>query len=154
LHRQTVDDSSRPVRRQPSGTCERANVYFQREEIECEAEPTSGGRPSAAVMRQSRYVAVGPTGAVQAGQMREFVVEDLEILVVNLDGSFHAFANRCPHQGGPLSKGRLEDGVMICPWHLWRFDARTGRPHFPEGYTGVARYPVKVENGQIFVGVG
>lgn len=104
--------------------------------------------------REPRYVRVGPVGAVRAGEMREFVVDDQEIVVVNLDGAFHAFVNRCPHQGGPLSKGRLEDGVMICPWHLWRFDARTGVPHFPEGYTGVARFPVKVEDGQILVGVG
>ena len=104
--------------------------------------------------REPCFVAVGPASTVQAGQMREFVVDVVEIVVVNLDGAFHAFANRCPHQGGPLSKGRLEDGVMICPWHLWRFDAVTGRPHFPEGYTGVARYPVKVEDGQILVAVG
>lgn len=104
--------------------------------------------------RRSRYVAVGPLEAVQDGEMREFVVDDQEIVVVNLAGTVHAFANRCPHQGGPLSKGRLEDGVMICPWHLWRFDARTGRPHFPEGYSGVARFPVKLEDGQILVDVG
>jgi nitrite reductase/ring-hydroxylating ferredoxin subunit len=103
--------------------------------------------------REPRFVAVGPDGAVEAGQMREFVVDGVEIVVVNLDGALHAFANRCPHQGGPLSKGRLEDGAMICPWHLWRFDARTGRPHFPEGYSGVTRYPVKVESGRIFVAV-
>lgn len=103
---------------------------------------------------EQRFQAVGPVGAVQAGQMREFVVDGVEIVVVNLDGALHAFGNRCPHQGGPLSKGRLEDGVMICPWHLWRFDARTGRPQFPEGYTPVPRYPVKVEDGQILVAVG
>jgi nitrite reductase/ring-hydroxylating ferredoxin subunit len=104
--------------------------------------------------REPRFITVGPVDAVQAGQMREFAIGDLDIVVVNWDGAIHAFANRCPHQGGPLSKGRLEDGVMICPWHLWRFDARTGRPHFPEGYTSVARYPVKIEDGQILVGVG
>lgn len=104
--------------------------------------------------QQPRFVAVAPAGAVRDGQMREFVVEGVEIVVVNLEGAVHAFANRCPHQGGPLSKGRLEDGVMICPWHLWRFDAVTGRPHFPEGYTPVPRYPVKVEDGQILVAVG
>jgi nitrite reductase/ring-hydroxylating ferredoxin subunit len=103
---------------------------------------------------EPRFVAVAPEGSVEAGTMREFVVEDAEIVVVNWEGEIHAFANRCPHQGGPFSKGRLEDGVMICPWHLWRFDARTGRPHFPEGYSSVPRYPVKVEGGQILVGIG
>ena len=100
-----------------------------------------------------RFVPLGPVTAVQAGEMREYVVDDLPIVVVNWDGEIQAFANQCPHQGGPLSKGRLEDGVMICPWHLWRFDARTGRPHFPEGYTPVTRYPVMLEDGQIFVRV-
>jgi nitrite reductase/ring-hydroxylating ferredoxin subunit len=104
--------------------------------------------------REQRFVAVGSAGSVEDGQMREVVVEDLELVVVNCGGEIRAFANRCPHQGGPLSKGRLEDGVMICPWHLWRFDAVTGRPHFPEGYTPVPRYPVKVEDGQILVAVG
>jgi nitrite reductase (NADH) small subunit len=103
--------------------------------------------------REPRYVAVAPADAVRAGEMRELVVEDVEIVLVNDAGAIHAFQNRCPHQGGPLSRGRLEDGVMICPWHLWRFDARTGKPHFPEGYTAVTRYPVKVEHGQILVAV-
>jgi nitrite reductase (NADH) small subunit len=103
--------------------------------------------------QEPRFVTLGPTTAVASGEMREYVVEDLPIVVVNLDGDFRAFANQCPHQGGPFSKGRLEDGVMICPWHLWRFDARTGRPHFPEGYTPVTRYPVKLEDGQILVRV-
>jgi nitrite reductase/ring-hydroxylating ferredoxin subunit len=103
-----------------------------------------------------RFVVVGPADAVPAGQMREYVVEDVEIVVVNYDGELRAFANRCPHQGGPLGKGRLDldDGVMVCPWHLWRFDAKTGRPHFPEGYTGVMRFPIKIERGQILVRVG
>jgi len=103
---------------------------------------------------EPRFVALGPVSLVPSGQMREFVVDDLEIVVANVDGAYHALMNRCPHQGGPFSKGRLEDGIMICPWHLWRFDARTGRPQFPEGYTPVMRFPVTVEDGQIVVRLG
>jgi nitrite reductase/ring-hydroxylating ferredoxin subunit len=104
--------------------------------------------------RHPRFVAVGPAGSIAAGQMREYLVEDVEIVVVNVEGELHAFANRCPHQGGPLARGRLEDGVIWCPWHLWQFDARTGRSRWPEGYTRAASYPVKVEDGQILVDVG
>jgi nitrite reductase/ring-hydroxylating ferredoxin subunit len=104
--------------------------------------------------RQPRFVAVGPAGSVPAGQMREYVVDDVEIVVVNVDGELQAFANRCPHQGGPLARGRLDGDVITCPWHLWSFDARTGRSRWPEGYGRVARYPVKVEHGQILVDVG
>ena len=104
--------------------------------------------------RQSRFVHIGPADAVPSGQMREYLVDDVEIVVVNLDGELRAFANRCPHQGGPLAKGRLEDGVIWCPWHLWQFDAKTGRARWPEGYTRAASYPVKVEEGQVYVDVG
>jgi nitrite reductase/ring-hydroxylating ferredoxin subunit len=104
--------------------------------------------------REPRFVAVGPADSVPDGQMREVVVEDVELVVVNLGGEIRAFANRCPHQGGPLAKGRLEDGVIWCPWHLWQFDAKTGRSVWPEGYTRAARYPLKIEDGQILVDVG
>lgn len=104
--------------------------------------------------RESRFVAVGTVDSVPNGQMREVVVEDVELVVVNCEGEIRAFANRCPHQGGPLAKGRLEDGVIWCPWHLWQFDAKTGRSIFPEGYTRAARYPLKIEDGQILVDVG
>jgi nitrite reductase/ring-hydroxylating ferredoxin subunit len=34
----------------------------------------------------------------------------------------------CPHIGGPLSEGRLEeDGCALrCPWHGYKYDSRTG----------------------------
>jgi nitrite reductase/ring-hydroxylating ferredoxin subunit len=33
----------------------------------------------------------------------------------------------CPHQGLPLDCEPDGDGVMTCPWHGYRFDARSGR---------------------------
>lgn len=37
-----------------------------------------------------------------------------------------AYPARCPHQLGPLYAGPLNDGVVTCPWHGYRFDVRTG----------------------------
>lgn len=106
-------------------------------------------------MPERRYVAVGRADTLPIGQMREYEVEGIDIVVANVDGALHALLNRCPHQGGPLGRGRLdEEGVIWCPWHLWQFDARNGRPRFPQGYTPVPCYPVKVEDGQILVGIG
>ena len=47
-------------------------------------------------------------------------------LVTNVGGEPAAFRNACSHQGRPLDGGLLDDGVLICPWHGFRYDAATG----------------------------
>lgn len=42
------------------------------------------------------------------------------------DGSEHAVPKVCPHQGLPLTSEPDEHGIIICPWHGYRFDVRTG----------------------------
>jgi len=46
--------------------------------------------------------------------------------VVELDGKLVAFSAQCAHQMGPLGDGRIEGGVVECPWHGYRFDIRSG----------------------------
>jgi len=59
--------------------------------------------------------------------------------------------NRCPHQGGPLGEGSIENGLLRCPWHGWDFDPLTGKP--PGGYDdGVPTYPVEEREDGIYVG--
>ncbi len=47
-------------------------------------------------------------------------------LVTNVAGRPAAFRNACVHQGRPLDGGRLDGGVLACPWHGFRYDAATG----------------------------
>ncbi len=61
------------------------------------------------------------------GQMKPFSVQGIELLLVNLSGSFFAIAGKCPHAGGDLSKGKLEGGTVVCPRHGSKFDLRTGK---------------------------
>jgi len=50
-----------------------------------------------------------------------------------------ALENRCPHQGGPLGEGSIENGWLRCPWHGYDYDPLTGRP--PSGFSdGVQAY--------------
>jgi nitrite reductase/ring-hydroxylating ferredoxin subunit len=46
---------------------------------------------------------------------------------VEIDGRRHRFATVCPHLGGPLEEATVEEGVVTCPWHGYRFDVRSGR---------------------------
>jgi len=106
------------------------------------------------VSRDEQYVAGGPVASLPEGAVRALYVDDLTIVLVNLGGQIYALDDRCPHQGGPLSKGTLKDDKLMCPWHCWSFDVRTGRPEWPEGYWRATRYPVKLEGGQIMVRIG
>jgi NAD(P)H-dependent nitrite reductase small subunit len=87
-----------------------------------------------------------PPGASKVVEVREH-----RVAIFNVAGALHAIDNTCPHQGGPLGEGYLEDGgVVSCPWHGWTFDVRTGvSPIDPE--LCVRRYPVRVENGEIVI---
>ena len=53
--------------------------------------------------------------------------------------SIHVLADRCPHQGYPLSQGSVRDGVLTCAWHNWKFEVETGDSQF--GGEGVRRFP-------------
>lgn len=49
-----------------------------------------------------------------------------EIALFNIDGEIFALENACPHQGGPLGEGEVENACVTCPWHGWQFDVKTG----------------------------
>ncbi len=73
-----------------------------------------------------------------------------EVGVFNVDGKLYAVDNICPHRGGPLSDGRLEGGVVSCPWHGWQFDVTTGALVMSPD-TKLARYKVEIEGEDIFL---
>ncbi len=100
-----------------------------------------------------RYVRVGAADELPAGGLKAVQVEDRDIVVVNVDGELFALDGRCPHQGGPLGRGRLEGGAVVCPWHAWKWDARTGRAIWPAVDWRAARYPVVVQDGDVLVRV-
>ena len=74
------------------------------------------------------------------------------ICLTHYKGKFSALDNRCPHQGGPLGEGSIENGLLRCPWHGWDFDPCTGLP--PGGYDdGVTTFEVKEDGDAILVGI-
>lgn len=85
-----------------------------------------------------------------ANEAKEFVCNGKEICIANVNGTYSAMDNICLHQGGPLGQGMIENGKVICPWHAWAYDPKTGEvSHNPAAK--VALYPLKVENGDVLV---
>ena len=48
------------------------------------------------------------------------------LCITKFQGKYGAMDNRCPHQGGPLGEGSIENGMLRCPWHGWDFHPITG----------------------------
>lgn len=98
-------------------------------------------------------VAVARLDELPLGALKLVAAEGRDILLVNLDGTVCAIDNTCPHNGGPLNRGRIEGGGVRCPWHQWTWDPRTGRALSPPSDWRVRRYQVVVESGVIMVGL-
>jgi nitrite reductase/ring-hydroxylating ferredoxin subunit len=103
---------------------------------------------------------------------RKIVVEgDHEIGVFRLGDGFFAWENTCPHMGGPVCQGRIlnrvdetidadgksqgmrwveEDVHLICPWHGFEFNLKTGR-HPGEPNTKLKGYETVVKEGKVYV---
>ncbi|HEX4303698.1 MAG TPA: Rieske (2Fe-2S) protein [Rhizomicrobium sp.] len=74
-----------------------------------------------------------------------------QILLIASGEALFATANRCPHEGYPLSEGTLDATrcVLTCNWHNWKFDLASGDALV--GRDPVRRYALEVRSGEIFV---
>jgi len=85
-------------------------------------------------------------------EAKEFQCGNREICVANVNGEFSAMENVCLHQGGPLGQGMIEKGKVVCPWHAWAWDPKTGEAsHNKNAKLGV--YPLKIENGDVLIDI-
>lgn len=85
------------------------------------------------------------------GRVKPVTCARQTVCMTRHEGQYAALDNRCPHQGGPLGEGSIENGWLRCPWHGWDYDPLTGKP--PGGYSdGVETYPVEVREDGIYVG--
>ena len=86
------------------------------------------------------------------GRVKPITCAHKTICMTRHNGTYAALDNKCPHQGGPLGEGSIENEWLRCPWHGWDFDPLTGKP--PGGYDdGVETYPVEVRDDGIYVGL-
>jgi len=100
-----------------------------------------------------RFVTVARTSEVAPGTARCIEIEGRRIALFNLDGTFYAIDDTCPHRGGPLSEGSLDGDVIVCPWHGARFRIPTGEVLSPPATQGVASYSVRVRGEEVEIEV-
>jgi nitrite reductase (NADH) small subunit len=98
----------------------------------------------------SRRVLVGEVADIGAGEGRVVEAEGRTLALFNVDGAFYALDNSCAHRGGPLGEGDLDGTVVVCPWHAWRWDVKTGA-NVNNPAVKMTCFPVSVDGGRVFV---
>lgn len=72
------------------------------------------------------FVKVARTDKFEIGEKRKITVHNREILLVNVQNTYYAIANKCPHMGRSLCDCELDKYNIICSKHGSIFDIRTG----------------------------
>jgi nitrite reductase (NADH) small subunit len=86
------------------------------------------------------------------GRVMEAEVDGVAVCLANVNGALSALDNICPHRQGPLGQGWIEGEAVVCPWHSWAFDAKTGVSVYPENVR-VEVFPVRVEGESVLVDI-
>ena len=100
------------------------------------------------------FVKVATVQEVPSGKAKQVKVGGKMVAVFNVNGSFHAIDDTCPHRGAPLSEGELEGQQVVCPWHAAVFDVTTGAHLCPPARGDVASYKVQIVGEEVQVDVG
>lgn len=100
----------------------------------------------------SDWTFVADATAIEPGHYETVDVDGTLIAVFNVDGAFYAIEDVCTHDGAVMTDGNpIQGDEIVCPRHGARFSVRTGEVLAPPAWEPVATFPVKVEDGKLYV---
>jgi 3-phenylpropionate/trans-cinnamate dioxygenase ferredoxin subunit len=101
----------------------------------------------------AEYIAVATVDELPNGARKIVEVDGRPLAVFNIAGTLYAIADVCSHDDGPVAEGELDGHEIECPRHGARFDVRSGKVLSFPAIVDIPAYPVKVENGEVLVGL-
>jgi pyruvate oxidase len=103
--------------------------------------------------KNMEWYKVAEKDELDEGHVKTVVAGVKTIALTRYEGAYHALENHCPHQGGPLGEGLIDEhGYVICPWHGYEYSAVDGMP--PPGFDdGVELYPVEERADGVYVAI-
>jgi nitrite reductase/ring-hydroxylating ferredoxin subunit len=96
------------------------------------------------------FVRIGSVAELPPGQVMEAAVGPNTYVICNAGGELFAYDGVCPHAGGPLGQGALHGNTLVCPWHTWEYDCRTGVNDYDDSVR-LTQFPVKVRGEDILI---
>lgn len=103
------------------------------------------------ISNQNHYHSICSLNDLPEGKSKRVVIDNVAIALFHIDQGFFAIEDSCSHQGASLAFGSLEGCHIACPRHGALFDIRNGNVVSLPALRGVKSYPVKIENGTLFI---
>ncbi|QHM96160.1 FAD-dependent oxidoreductase [Kosakonia sacchari] len=97
------------------------------------------------------YQYVTELNALPESQPVKVDVAGTSMILIRTGAKVRAFQSKCPHAGGPLEKGAVCDGKLVCPWHKAAFDITNGEWREPLALQNLKQYPVMLEQNRVLV---
>ncbi len=91
-------------------------------------------------------------GDLKEGEGKTVSVGNKLVAVFRCGDQFHAIDDTCPHMGASLGDGYVENGIVTCPWHAWRFRLNDGA-WADNPRLSIPCYRVRVEGDEVQVEV-
>ena len=98
------------------------------------------------------FVRVGSISSLAPGWVTEAKVDGHPYAICNEDGTLYCIDGECCCTGGPVGQGSMRFGLVVCPWHGWRFDYKTGVCAYDESIV-LPTFAVKVDGDDILIDV-
>ena len=102
-------------------------------------------------MSNTEWIDAAAIDAVPADDVIGLMVGGRDIALYRAEGTIYATDNLCTHGAGRLCDGFLEGHEIECPLHQGKFDIRTGQPTYDPATEAIRSYPVKIEDGRVFL---
>jgi len=96
------------------------------------------------------FVKVATLSDLPPGTAKAVEVGENSFALYNVGGTVYATTNTCPHRGGPLGEGELNESVITCPWHGFQYDVTTGKCQTNPALS-LGCHPVRVEGQDVLV---
>jgi len=101
---------------------------------------------------ENTWVPVIRTQSIEDGQFKIVNFEDINVLILNLDGEFYAYRNACAEGGRPLDDSHFQSPMLNCSCHGYGYDLRRGncieRPDLK-----LTSVPVNLEDQKVKIGL-
>ena len=97
------------------------------------------------------WVAIADADELAPTQMKKIQLGDKRLLLANAEGSHYVVDEMCSHEDYSLYLGCIKDCRIKCSLHGSYFDLVTGAALDEPATDPIGTYPVKVEDGKVWV---